>query len=419
MKVLWFSNTPANGEEILGNSVIRGGWLKSLDRAISDKVELHVAFDYPKYFEPFEHAGVHYYPICKKNWKLEIVKKLLSGDYVDERDLPVYLSIIKAASPDIIHIHGSENPFGCIIGQTVVPIVLSIQGSQTVILHKYFSGIEKKYLTGRQFDTSSLIALVFEKSFKSAYREYKKAQQRELRNIKKCTYFIGRTDWDRRLSSVLVPGSKYFHNDEVLRDGFYAGMWNKAPVKKITIQSTIGINLFKGLETLCEALFELNAIGVNVEWRVAGISINDVIVKIVKRKLGNRFPLRGLILQGNLNEENLIINLLEADLYVTPSHIENSPNNLCEAMILGLPCIATFVGGTGSLLKDKVEGILIQDGDPWSMAGGILELINNPDIAREYGAKARIRALKRHNKNNIVLELINIYSSVINENINS
>lgn len=41
-----------------------------------------------------------------------------------------------------------------------------------------------------------------------------------------------------------------------------------------------------------------------------------------------------------------------------PSHIENSPNNLCEAMILGMPCIATDAGGTSTLLSNMKDGLL-------------------------------------------------------------
>jgi glycosyltransferase involved in cell wall biosynthesis len=96
-----------------------------------------------------------------------------------------------------------------------------------------------------------------------------------------------------------------------------------------------------------------------------------------------------------------------------PSHIENSPNNLCEAMILGMPCIATFVGGTGSLLNDGHEGILIQDGDPWSMAGAIVELKEEFDRAISMGEHARKRALIRHDKDRIASELQGIYSNIL------
>jgi len=97
------------------------------------------------------------------------------------------------------------------------------------------------------------------------------------------------------------------------------------------------------------------------------------------------------------------------------SHIENSPNNLCEAMILGMPCVATFAGGTSSMLKDGEEGILIQDGDPWAMAGSILEMRGSSEAAVSMGIKARLSALKRHCKDDIVSQLLDTYQIVIKQ----
>ena len=76
-------------------------------------------------------------------------------------------------------------------------------------------------------------------------------------------------------------------------------------------------------------------------------------------------------------------------IYIAISHIENSPNSLCEALILGAPCIATNAGGTSSLIEDGNNGILIQDGDAYSMAGAIIELTENYNIAIDYGNSAR------------------------------
>ena len=50
--------------------------------------------------------------------------------------------------------------------------------------------------------------------------------------------------------------------------------------------------------------------------------------------------------------------MLKSDIFVSASHIENSPNNVAEAMILGMPCIATFAGGTSSYIEDNKNGIL-------------------------------------------------------------
>ncbi len=412
MKVLWFSNTPAGAEEILNLDKIRGGWLRSLNNAVKNEVELSIAFYYSRYAEPFKESGVWYIPICKKNWKLNILRKKLFGGFIDKEDLPVYIDIIQKVKPDIIHIHGTENSFGCLIGAIDVPIVLSYQGSCTVYNHKYFSGIERRYAYRWPSDLFSFIPGFNSESYWRGYNKSCRSREREIRNLLSCRFIIGRTDWDRRITRILAPHSTYFHNDEVLRNVFYMKEWKKSVNKRILVHSTVGEALFKGFETLCHALSILNERGIEIEWRVAGVSKTGRLNQIVKRKLKANYPKKGLVLFGNLNESELVEKMLESDIYVMPSHIENSPNSLCEAMILGMPCITTIAGGSSSLLKDKEEGLVIQNGDPWSMAGAVIEMASDTDKSIHYGKRARERALLRHNMTTIVKDLIQIYSKI-------
>jgi len=66
------------------------------------------------------------------------------------------------------------------------------------------------------------------------------------------------------------------------------------------------------------------------------------------------------------------------------------------------------------MMTDNVDGILIQDGDPYAMAGAVLELMENYHKAIEYGNNARQKALKRHDKSVIVNDLLTIYNTVVN-----
>jgi glycosyltransferase involved in cell wall biosynthesis len=335
------------------------------------------------------------------------------------------MEIIDSVKPDLIHIHGTENSFRCIIGKTSIPIVVSIQGIITSCLNKYTSGIESNYLSKHNYSLSGgLTKNFFSQSFNDERRLSAQRSLHELRDLRNCGHVIGRTDWDRRITSVIAPGRQYYHNDEILRDIFYSEKWTAPPDSdKLIIHSIAGDSPSKGFETICESLNELNKFGIrNLEWRVAGIADSDLIVKIVKKKLKEKYPKSGLVLLGTISENKLMEKFKEAHLYVSASHIENSSNSLCEAMILGMPCIATFVGGTSSLLNDKTDGILIQEGDPLAMTGAILELFNNPELAGEYGKNARKKALLRHDKNKIVSDLISIYQSItkptlINKNV--
>lgn len=417
LKILWFSNTPASGSEYLNLENTSGGWLSSLDKLLSAHVELHVVFYFPKFVEKFIHKGVFYYPVCKKYWKWHMAMNIISQEFIQDQDYKIYKKIIEDVKPDVIHIHGTENPFGTILNKTNIPVLLSIQGNITIYLHKFFTGIDKKYRAQGNYSISKLRNIIFQRTFLDSFNLFKKMSSREIRTLSKSQHVIGRTSWDKRISRIFAPKSKYFHVDEILRDPFYLFSWRPHEMgKTIKIHTTNGNSPYKGFETICHALSILNDLNYDVRWTIAGIAEDDLIVHIVKKQLGKNYPKKGLILLGKLNAGQLVEKMLESDIYVMPSHIENSPNNLCEAMILGMPCIATFAGGTGSMLEDGKEGILIQDGDPWAMAGAVLELKEDPVKAVQYGKASRIRALHRHDRDEIVNQLLTTYEQIYDGN---
>ena len=414
MKVLWFSNSPAAAYEDKLKGT--GGWMVELDKAIQKNVELHVAYLYPYKQMPFKNGETTYYPIYSGNIIAENIKKrflrIKRRDFTND-----FLKVIEMVKPDIIHIHGTENTFHTILGKVNMPVVISIQGNPSVIAYKYrsgFWGMFEKEKVGK----ITLKSMIFGRnSFYDGHNNLSRMAELEQKTLLNAKYIIGRTDWDKRITRVLAPDSKYYVGNEMLRYSFYKLCWDQnQPTDKIVIHTTNGNNYYKGFEVLCYSLSLLNNIGYNIEWRVAGVSEDSKIVNITKRFLGKNYPKKGLKLLGPLDEEKLSQSLLSSHLYVMPSHIENSPNNLCEAMILGMPCIASLAGGTGSILKDKEEGIIVQDGDPWVLAGAIIEMVRDWERAKNYGLKAREKALLRHNPQTIVNNLVNTYKEIINEN---
>lgn len=411
MKVLWFSNSPAAAysDSLKGT----GGWMVALDRAIQEKVELHVAYDYPYNQPPFKNGKTTYHPVFSGNIILESLKKRWIPNYHKDM-VDDYLRIVEEVKPDIIHIHGSENTYHRIVGKTTIPIVLSIQGNPTVYVQKFYSGFHGAY-QHKMIGKLNLKSLILGRhSFKDGLKWLEWLSKVEQEDFPHIRNIIGRTDWDKRITRILAPNSQYFVVNEALRDSFYMNEWGKeAPKDKLIIHTTNGNNYYKGFETLCHALHLLNNMGYNVEWRVAGVSHSSEINVITKKYLRDDYPKRGLVLMGSLDEKGLVDSLLTSHMYVMPSHIENSPNNLCEAMILGMPCITTLAGGSDSILINKKEGLVIQDGDPWSMAGAILELKNNWDQAVQYGQQARKHALARHDRATIVNSLLETYQNII------
>lgn len=400
MRILWFSNTPAAGDEYISSNGT-GGWMKSLDKAIQEQVELHVAFYDRSYPAEFKVGKTTYHQIAPYD-KKSLIKRRIQLRMGKNPDLPRYLDVINKVQPDLIHIHGTEKPWIQMAKHTDVPILLSIQAILTVMNHKYYSGINKS-------------ALACNSNYISSYKGFLKEGIVERENLRYVNYVLGRTEWDKRCYSILAPHARYFESNEILRDGFYSNEWKKPKREdgKIIIHTTTGGLLFKGLETLCEAAYELERIGFNFEWRVAGVAENSELNKIVRKILGERYPKHSLKLMGALSEKDLIANMIESFIFVYPTHQDNSSNALCEAMMLGMPCVSTFAGGSGTMMRDGETGILVQDGDPWAMAGAILELANNRELALKFAGKAREVAVRRHDRETIVDNLVSVYKNIL------
>lgn len=409
IKVLWFSLTPSLGEVYLNEVPTGGGWVKSLEKVLQDKVDLSVAFYSDKAIVPFKIGKSTYFPILK--YRYGILSKLYRRIFnllEPKKDLKQYLDIINIVKPDIIHIHGTEGPFGLIQSHVNIPVVVSVQGNITVYYHKYYNGLS---YTNVLFH-SKFKSWIFMRTFNMKYRYFKKQSKREKQIFSISKNLIGRTSWDRRITSVLAPNANYFHNDEILRDGFYKAKWEYKKRNFINLITTNGPNLYKGIETLLQCADILEKHNLDFKWKVVGLSSTDEIVQIARKGLKISLSPR-IIFLGSLNEEMIIEHLKESDIYISVSHIENSPNSLCEAQTLGMPCIATNAGGTSSLLDDQKDGLLIQDGDPFVMAGAIIELIKNPELAIALGKNSRKRALIRHDPNRISDELLRIYNGLI------
>ena len=419
MKVLWFTNTPSLASEILHDKTNLGGWIASLEKEVAklNNIELGIAFHYgSEGKKTFSQGSTIYYSVpfprldkghkkgIPSRWKHKIEPQSLVNDY---------LEIINQFRPDIIHIFGSEQPFGLVIDKVNVPVVLQIQGNLTVYEKKWFSGLSNWSILKH----SSIKTLIYGYGFWHLYFMFRKRAKREQEFMLNCRYIIGRTDWDRRITRVLSPGSRYFHCDELLRSEFHnSAKWSPGNKEKKILHSTLSSINYKGIETVLETAFLLkNGNLLDFEWRIAGLSGKEELVKIVEKAYKIKFVDFGIVFLGNLNPGELVKNLLNSDCYIHPSHIENSPNSVCEAMLIGLPVIATHAGGTSSLLTNGIDGILIQDGDPYSLAGTILELVGDKNLMQEISKNAIERANIRHSKDRVVSDLLNVYSQILSK----
>jgi glycosyltransferase involved in cell wall biosynthesis len=409
IRILWLSVTPSGyGQNTVTHN--GGGWIESLEKLVSKspEIELAVTFLYQKEAPKCKFNKITYYPIglYTNRWK-KIAQKYLYWRE-DRLELDAVRKVIHDYKPDVIHVFGTEWSFGLAQDITNIPVVIHIQGLAAPYLNAYFPpGINKyQFFLSKGFSPKQIISQTI------TYARFVHRAQRERRIMKICNYYMGRTAWDRAISSFISPESSYYHCDEVLRPVFSesAGIWKSNRLEKKTIVTTISSPLYKGGDLLLKTAKLLTEnFPFKFEWKVFGV--RDL--AFAEKTTGIQAIDVNIQYCGVCSADHLKAELVSSDLYVHTSYIENSPNSICEAQLLGVPTVATNVGGTSSLIEHNVSGFLVPANDPYMMAATISGCLSSPESMTRISASSVAIAKQRHDESTILSSLIEIYKSIL------
>lgn len=101
----------------------------------------------------------------------------------------------------------------------------------------------------------------------------------------------------------------------------------------------------------------------------------------------------------------------QASVFILPSLTEGVSLTLLEAMAVGLPAIATDVGGNVEVVADQITGIIVPSNDVGRLAEAILHLWRNPALAREMGGAGRRRASERYDVRRMLAQYEELYAA--------
>jgi glycosyltransferase involved in cell wall biosynthesis len=341
-----------------------------------------------------------------------------------DKSLEAYWSvIINEFKPHVIHIHGTEYAHGlaCMNSCPEQNYVISIQGLVSVSSEFYFAGIKPLELV-KHITLHDLLR------GETIFQERKKFERRgklEREYIRKTKHIIGRTDWDYAHTKVLNSSIEYHLCNETLRSGFYtAQKWNIKEKQDFSIFLSQAGYPLKGLHQALRALAIVKRDYPKVHLKVAGLDITKSdnlrdrlrlggygsFIKSLIKKLGLA---SNITFTGSLGEIEMINEYRSTHLFLCPSSIENSSNSLAEAQLLGVPCIASFVGGLPSLVHHYENGILYRFEDHVTLAFQIMKIFEDEKLALYISQNGQTIAEKRHDRDYISSRMVEIYSEVL------
>jgi glycosyltransferase involved in cell wall biosynthesis len=411
-KVLWFINkVPRAVDRTAGGPIVRGGWLDSYIEIVATDpaIELTVAYPDQAGRAAVEIDGVTYtgLPTWERPSRFGRVISRWSHNVAPTRVLAATERLIREVGPDLIHLHGAEFCYGMATGGSGVPTLLSIQGSPTAIHRLYLRGVDRYFVR-----SLSLGSFLKGRGAVHDHVRMKAQAANESVIMASVGHVAGRTEWDSRLASVMAPQAVYHLCDEPMRSAFHETSWHRDTAQPGRVVCTSGDYALKGVGTLLRAIGILRRIVPEVSLVLVGVSGEESRRATTRhiRALGIE---DSVTLPGEVGAQTLAMTLAEASVYVNPSHIENASNALCEAQLMGVPCVASSAGGLVTLADHGSAALLFQDGDAEALAGALLTLMRDPDAAAALGQRGRARAIARHDRDRIRAQILSIYDEML------
>lgn len=418
MNILWTVNLiPAELSNALGKtSEVLGGWVESMAAQLKEEKEINLAIackceSGEEFFK--ELNGIKYYSLLYTS----------STPYEDLKKRCEY--IIGDFKPDLIQIEGTEFihskamlETGKILGK---PVLVSMQG----ILNGQYN-----YQCGQL----PIDDMMFSKSLTDIFaawilhlrktRWYKPRMKPEKEIIENADYIMGRTTWDRAHTYMLNPNAKYYSCSRVLRDPFYKTDWNINNIERHSIYVGNGYFALKGLHFVIMAMPELIREYPDFKVYVAGYKPYEENDKRSFIKKGYAAYLKKLVkdlgvekhieFTGPLKANEVADKLSKVNAYVLSSAVENSPNTLGEAMMVGTPCVSAYVGGVSDMAVDGKDALFFRNDDPAILAWNVKRIFDSDELAMSLSESARAHARITHSAENNKAQLISAYKDILN-----
>lgn len=418
MKVLWITNILFDQHRAMIGlppvNLAGGSWLYAAYEGSlkNESLQLHIAtVGNVSETKCSERDGNYFYILPGGN--------ISKYDINSENNLKSWIKLREDISPDAVIVWGTEQRFSYLAMKALqgLPIAIYIQGIINSICSHYYEGVPHEY------QCRTIRDVLDRMTSSSQTRKFWTQLPLEREMLKMATAVIVENDWCEDQCKSINPKLIVYKNMLPIRDVFYSKTWNGETFDRYTIFTNAGGYPIKGHHILFKALGLVKKSYPDFKCYIPGVRLDTF--RSLKRKTGYMSYLLKIIKEyqlednikyvGNLSSSEMADYITKCNAYVMPSIVENHSSSLIEAMIVGAPCISSLVGGTGSLVKHNVNGILYNSLDAESLSGNIIRLFENRELANKLSRNAY--QIREDRLQNFEESMNIIYSSLIQKNL--
>ncbi len=278
--------------------------------------------------------------------------------------------------PDLVHGHGTEGPYGLAAIRSGFPHAVSIQG------------------------------IVSDLQFLVRTFRFQVMAKLECRAIREGADFLCRTAYDQGYVRKVNPAARIHYFPEAMRPVFFeAPAWEDVRPPRILFVGSGAPH--KGLRLLVDAVRGLPDTAERPSLEIVG-SVPAALQEEMAALLGReRIRFRGV-----LTAPDIVDAQRRAMVFVHPSLGDNSPNSVVEAMVAGMPIIASSVGGLTSLLENNVTGLVVPPGDVPALSAALARLLSDAGLRLRLGRAAR-EAAGKHRPDRVADVALDVYRTIL------
>jgi len=415
IKVLWISPNllPIPCKRIGYKLNTSGGWVGSFISNFSNinNINFHILTI---------NKNAKYKSFCIDNITYHSIPKS-TGIFSYNKKLSVRLrQMVLDINPDIIDFQGFEFSYSRDFHHIAsgFKYVITIQGIISEI-YKYYLGDIKIFDVIRNISLKDL--LILDTFYYRKYKYYKRGNSEKIA-INNCENFIGRTDWDKMIIKSYKNDINYLNFPRKIQSAFCGNIWKTEYLTNNSIFLSQGNLPYKGLHVVLKALSIVKKVIPNIKVIVAGKNLfkNKFRLPLLGgyqkyiEMLLNNYEIRDNVSFTGPKDSNEYSNTLsQSSLFIQSSFIDNSPNAVIEAQIVGVPIISTFSGGTSSLFPREFN-LYYNPSDFRHLSSLIIEILTNPTLAEKISKLNYNHQLSVQKDSINTYDLIKFYKKIIN-----